>query len=142
MRSLHLSSSSTRDGWLVLFCRGLRAFSDGALVILLPLHLLALGYNAVAVGTLATAAMLGSALLTLLVGLWAHRLSRRVLLLFAAAMMFLTGLGFAFLENFWFLLTIAFGDAQPSKCGCQCLCAARAQGRGAGCVRAGSRRAC
>ena len=126
MRSLLLLDSSTRDGWLVLFCRGLRAFSDGALVILLPLHLLALGYNAVAVGTLATAAMLGSALLTLLVGLWAHRLSRRVLLLFAAAMMFLTGLGFAFLENFWFLLTIAFGDAQPFKWGCQCLCAARA----------------
>lgn len=116
MRSLRLSSSSTRDGWLVLFCRGLRAFSDGALVILLPLHLLALGYNAVAVGTLATAAMLGSALLTLLVGLWAHRLSRRVLLLFAAAMMFLTGLGFAFLENFWLLLTIAFlGTLNPSS---------------------------
>jgi hypothetical protein len=37
---------STRDAWLVLFCRGLRAFSDGALAILLPLYLFTLGYNA------------------------------------------------------------------------------------------------
>jgi hypothetical protein len=35
------------------------------------------------VGTIATGAMLGSALLTLFVGLWVHKLSRRVLLLFA-----------------------------------------------------------
>ncbi len=116
MRSLLLLDSATRDVWLVLFCRGLRAFSDGALAILLPLHLFALGYDAVAVGAIATGAMLGSALLTLLVGLWAHRLPRRVLLLFAAAMMFLTGLGFALFENFWLLLAIAFlGTLNPSS---------------------------
>jgi MFS family permease len=116
MRSLLLLNSSTRDAGLVLFCRGLRAFSDGALAILLPLHLFALGYNAVAVGTIATGAMLGSALLILLGGLWAYRLSRRVLLLFAAATMCLTGIGFALFENFWLLLTIAFlGTLNPSS---------------------------
>jgi hypothetical protein len=78
----------------VLWARSLRAFGDGYVAILLPLHLSHLGYDALAVGIVSTATLLGSALLTLLVGLVAHRIPRRRTLLAAALLMAATGLGF------------------------------------------------
>ena len=56
---------------LLTLARALRAFADGLVSVLLPLHLLRLGYDAFDVGMIATATMLGSALLTLAVGLCA-----------------------------------------------------------------------
>jgi MFS family permease len=57
--------------------RSLRAFGDGYVAILLPLHLSRLGYDAFAVGVVSTATLLGSALLTLALGLVAYRIPRR-----------------------------------------------------------------
>ena len=65
----------------VLVARSLRAFGDGYVAILLPVHLSRLGYDAFAVGLISTATLLGSALLTLAVGLLAHRIARRRALL-------------------------------------------------------------
>jgi hypothetical protein len=45
--------------------RGLRAFVDGFVAVLLPAYLLALGLGAWEVGVLSTATLLGSALATL-----------------------------------------------------------------------------
>jgi MFS family permease len=99
----------------VLWARSLRAFGDGYVAILLPLHLSRLGYDAFAVGIVSTATLLGSALLTLSMGLVAHQVPRRRALLGAALLMAATGLGFAGLENFWPLLLIAFiGTLNPS----------------------------
>jgi MFS family permease len=99
----------------VLWARSLRAFGDGYVAILLPLHLSYLGYDALAVGIVSTATLLGSALLTLLVGLVAHRIPRRRALLAAALLMAATGLGFAGIKEFWPLLVIAFvGTLNPS----------------------------
>jgi MFS family permease len=99
----------------LLVGRSLRAFGDGYVAILLPLHLSLLGLDALAVGAVATATLLGSALLTLAVGLMAHRIRRRTALLGAALLMALTGLGFAGIEAFWPLLVIAFvGTLNPS----------------------------
>ncbi len=99
----------------VLVARALRAFGDGAISLLLPVYLTALGFDAVAVGAFATATLLGSAALTLLVGVTAHRLGRRGLLLGAALLMAATGVAFASFRDFWPLVLIAFiGTLNPS----------------------------
>ncbi len=100
---------------LLLCTRALRAFADGLVAVLLPAYLLALGHGQLAVGLLSTAALLGSALATLAVGRWAHRFPIRGLLLGAALLMALTGLGFATLSALWPLLVVAFlGPINPS----------------------------
>lgn len=100
----------------VLAARALRAFGDGAISLLLPVYLTALGFDPLEVGVLATATLLGSAALTLLVGVTAHRLGRRGLLLGAALLMAATGIAFALFRDFWPLVLIAFiGTLNPSS---------------------------
>jgi len=105
-----------RDGRLVLWGRGLRAFGDGYVSILLPVYLAERGLDAFAVGAVSTATLLGSALLTLALGLVAHRVKRRGALLAASLLMAATGVGFAAIHGLWPLLIIAFvGTMNPSS---------------------------
>jgi MFS family permease len=67
---------------------------------MLPVYLLELGHGSFEAGIIATATLAGSALLTLLVGLYAHRASGRSLLIGAALLMTLTGIAFATVEDF------------------------------------------
>jgi len=100
----------------ILLARGLRAFGDGYVSLLLPLYLLELGFGAFDVGVIATATLLGSGLLTLLVGLRAYRYDTRTVLLAATVLMAATGVGFALFEQFWPLLLIAVvGTLNPSS---------------------------
>lgn len=100
----------------VLTAKGIRAFGDGFVSLLLPLYLLDLGFSPLQVGIIATATLFGSGCLTLAVGLHAHRWHYRTLLLAAAALMAATGLGFAFAIHFWPLLVIAIvGTLNPSS---------------------------
>ena len=100
----------------LLFAKGLRAFGDGFVSLLLPLYLLELGYSAFEVGIIASATLLGSGVLTLVVGLHAYRYHYRTLLLAAAMLMTGTGLGFALLTQFWPLLVVAIvGTLNPSS---------------------------
>jgi MFS family permease len=100
----------------LLIGKGLRAFSDGYVAVLLPAYLLALGFGTWEVGLLATATLLGSALATLAVGAWGHRFHHRNLLLGAALLMAATGFAFATGSTFWPLLVIAFvGTLNPSS---------------------------
>jgi MFS family permease len=72
--------------------------------------------DALHVGVLATATLLGSALLTLAVGFTGVRRHTRALLIAASLLMVLTGLGFAAFVDFWPLLVIAFfGTLNPSS---------------------------
>ena len=57
---------------LLLAARGLRAFADGYVAVLLPAYLLAIGHDQLAVGILGTATLLGSAAATLV---WAGGLA-------------------------------------------------------------------
>ena len=99
----------------LLVARGLRAFADGFVAVVLPAYLLALGLSQVEVGVLSTATLLGSALATLAVGRWGHQHSLRRLLLAAAVLMAATGLGFAAFDSLWPLLVVAFlGPLNPS----------------------------
>ena len=101
---------------MLLRARAVRAFGDGFVSVLLPLHLTTLGFNGFQIGAVATATLLGSAALTLLVGLVAYRLGRQLLLLRASLLMIATGLGFAFVHDFWPLMVVAFvGTLNPSS---------------------------
>ena len=105
-----------RDVNRLLVAKGLRAFGDGFVSLLLPVYLLQLGFSPLQVGIIATTTLLGSGLLTLLVGLHAHRYHYRTLLLAATLLMAGTGLGFAFVSDFWPLLVIALvGTLNPSS---------------------------
>ena len=66
---------------LLYTARGLRGFGDGFAIIILPAYMTALGYDAIAVGFIATAALLGTALLTLIVGWIAPRHDLRTLMM-------------------------------------------------------------
>src|SRR5438874_6748273 len=100
----------------LLWARGLRAFADGYVSLLLPVYLIGLGLTPFKVGMIATATLLGSGTLRLLVGFRANRFDSRVLLLAAAALMCATGLGFAAVTSFWPLVVIAVvGTLNPSS---------------------------
>ena len=108
-----MKSSNVRR---LLYARGLRAFADGYVSLLLPVYLLSLGLTPFEVGVIATGTLLGSGVLTLWVGLHAFAIRRRALLLGAAALMAATGLGFATITNFWPLLAVAIvGTLNPSS---------------------------
>ena len=111
-----LPSEATPDAGVLLQARAVRAFGDGFVSVLLPLHLTTLGFNGFQIGAVATATLLGSAALTLVVGLVAYRLGRQLLLLRASLLMIATGLGFAFVHDFWPLMVVAFvGTLNPSS---------------------------
>ena len=100
----------------LLAARGLRAFADGFVSLLLPLYLLEIGLSAFQVGVIATATLLGSGLLTIFVGRHAARHDDRRLLLAAAALMAATGVGFAAFTQFWPLFVVAIvGTLNPSS---------------------------
>lgn len=100
----------------ILYCgRGLRAFGDGMISLVMPVYLTLLGFDAFAVGMVIAATLLGSGALTVAVGFTANRFGARNLLVLAALLMIGTGLGFMLEERFWPLLVIAFiGTLNPS----------------------------
>ena len=111
-----LPPGASADALRVLAARGVRAFGDGFVALLLPIYLVELGFSALAIGAIVTSTLIGTALLTLWVGWIANRHSRRLLLLAAAVLMAATGAGFAAITNFWPLLLIAFvGTMNPTS---------------------------
>jgi MFS family permease len=110
-----LPPSTTADARRVLLVRGLRAFADGYVAVLLPLYLVALDFDATAIGAVATASLLGSALATLGLGFLLGRFRRRPVAMAAGGLMALTGLGFAGFSDLWPLLLVSFiGTLNPS----------------------------
>src|SRR5687768_12079009 len=103
------------DTQRLLLAKALRGFGDGFVSLLLPLHLLQLGLTPFQVGLVATVTLLGSGLLTLLVGAHAGRFAYRSLLLAATALMAGTGIALSALTGFWPLLVVALvGTINPS----------------------------
>ncbi len=103
------------DARLLLWARGLRAFGDGYVSLLLPYYLILLGYSALEIGAIVTATLLGTGLMTLGVGFIAHHFRQRTLLEFAALLMAATGIAFVLTTDFWPLLLIAvMGTINPS----------------------------
>ena len=111
-----LPASATPDAARLIAARALRGLADGFVSVFLAAYLQLLGLSPFQVGAVVTATLLGSAALTLAVGLVAHRLSARHVLFGATLLMLGTGAGFALSTNFWPLLLIGFaGTLNPSS---------------------------
>jgi MFS family permease len=109
------ASASNSPISLLYAARGLRGFGDGFAIIILPAYMTALGYDAIAVGLVATASLLGTALLTLIVGWKAPRHDLRALMLAGAGLMAATGIAFPNVEQFFLIALVAFvGTINPS----------------------------
>jgi MFS family permease len=110
-----MPQGASSDAIRVLAARAVRAFGDGFVALLLPIYLLELGFSAFAIGVIVSGTLIGTALLTLGVGMIANRYSRRGLLLAASLLMATTGAGFAVSTAFWPLLVIAIvGTINPT----------------------------
>ncbi|HEY7467767.1 MAG TPA: MFS transporter [Dehalococcoidia bacterium] len=102
-------------GRLVL-ARGLRGFADGMVSVLLAAYLTDLGFSAGQVGVLITATLIGSAALTLTVGILGQSLNPRSILLCTSGLMLATGIAFASVTEYWPLVLIAIaGTLNPSN---------------------------
>jgi len=100
---------------ILIGARGLRAFGDGFTAPLLPIYLVSLGFDAFEVGVLITATLMGSAVLTLLVGHWGHRIAAKQALLACCGLMLATGVAFSQFHDFWPLVVVGFlGTLNPS----------------------------
>src|SRR5713101_4703406 len=107
--------SATADGKLLLATRALRGLADGAVSVILPSYLTLIGFSPLRVGAIVFGTLMGSAALTLWVGLATDRLGRRRVLIAACALMLLTGIGFATMTSFWPLFVVAVvGTLNPS----------------------------
>jgi MFS family permease len=110
-----LRSAMTSNIRLVYLARGVRGFGDGFAIILLPAYLSVVGYSPAQIGLVATASLLGTALLTLAVGAIAVRQDVRALLTGGAVLMACTGLAFANFESIALVVLVAFvGTVNPS----------------------------
>jgi MFS family permease len=101
---------------LMYAARAARGFGDGFAIILLPAYLEFIGFDSIAIGFVATAALLGTAVLTLGVGFVAPRHDLRNLLLIGAALMMCTGLAFPASQHLALIAVVAFlGTVNPSS---------------------------
>lgn len=92
------------DGKKLLLTRALRSFGYGYLAVILALYLEQVGLDAVQVGVVLTAAVAGSAVMTVAWSLVADRYGRRKTVATMALLMVLGGLLFAVTDQFWLLL--------------------------------------
>jgi MFS family permease len=109
------AAASVSINSLLYLARGLRGFGDGFAIIILPAYMTALGYDAIAIGFVATVSLLGTALLTLVVSWIAPRRDSRALLILGAALMAFTGVAFPNIEHYLLMALVAFiGTINPS----------------------------
>ena len=71
-----LPAGTSPEARLLIVARGLRGFADGVVSVLLASYLSDLGFSPGEIGVLITGTLLGSAALTLGVGLFGDRLRR------------------------------------------------------------------
>jgi MFS family permease len=103
------------DVFCLYAARAARGLGDGFAFIILPAYLAEIGFDPLEIGLVATTALLGSAAMTLAVGLLAARYDLRNLLLIGALIMALTGLAAASSQQLAFILVIVFiGSLNPS----------------------------
>jgi MFS family permease len=103
------------DIFYLYAARAARGLGDGFAAIILPAYLSQLGFSPFQIGIVATAALLGSALLTLAIGLLAPHYDLRTLLLGCAALMIATGAAFPNARHLVLIGLIAFvGTMNPT----------------------------
>jgi MFS family permease len=116
LEELDQAAQSRSPATYIYAARALRDFGDGFVAVLLPVYLTAMGLGPFEVGVAATLALLGSALMTLGIGLIGGRVDQRRLLMAACGLMIATGLAFALSSTYAFVLLVAFvGTINPSS---------------------------
>jgi len=110
-----LGGAARADVVSLYAARAARGFGDGFAAIILPAYLLEIGFDPFQIGLVATAALLGSAATTLVVGFLAARYDLRTLLLACAALMVVTGIAIPSFQHLVFIAAIAFiGTMNPT----------------------------
>ncbi|MBI4235826.1 MAG: MFS transporter [Chloroflexi bacterium] len=98
----------SRDGWLIILARGLRAFAVGAASVILALYLDRLGLSLSQIGFFLSLGIAGSAAFAFIVALFGDGLGRRRLLVGLSVLMAVAGAGLALTDSLPVLLAIAF----------------------------------
>ena len=116
--TIHMEETSTRGRTeivLLYAARAARGFGDGFAVIILPAYLSEIGFSPFQIGLVAAVALLGSAVITLAVGLLAASRDLRGLLLIGALIMAGTGLALPNVGHIALILAVMFvGTMNPS----------------------------
>jgi MFS family permease len=100
---------------LIYGARALRGFGDGFATLVLPVYLAKIGFDPAQIGLVAAAALLGTAVLTLALGLLATRHDLRHFLIAGAMLMVATGIAFPAFEQIGLVIAVAFvGTVNPS----------------------------
>jgi MFS family permease len=113
IRTYSSVNSTLRPEWLnsslawLFVVRALRSASQGFLVIIIPLYLALLRYDAVHIGIVFTAAAVASAVLSALVGVLSDRFGRKTFLILISLLSAGGGIVFALSQNFTALLLAA-----------------------------------
>lgn len=108
-------STATSEARRLVAARTIRGFADGLVSVTLASYLVGLGFSAFQIGALVTTTLVGSAALTLWIGLRGGRINARTTLILGTGLMALTGLGFAGFTSFWPLMVVGFaGTLNPS----------------------------
>lgn len=115
MRFQFLPDGVSSDARVLLGARGLRAFGDGFISLLLPFYLTLIGMNAVEIGLVVTATLVGAGATTFAAGFLAHRYGAPRLLGVGAILMCATGVALVFAQDFWPLVVLALvGTLNPT----------------------------
>jgi MFS family permease len=105
----------SRDGWLLLSSCAVRSFAYGFLSVILGLYLDTIGLSPAAIGWIFTAALAGSAVMTIVITVVADRFGRKLLLIAGAVLMALAGWVFAVTDHPLMLALAAIcGTISPS----------------------------
>jgi MFS family permease len=105
----------SRDGWLLLASCAVRSFAYGFLSVILGLYLDTIGLSPAAIGWIFTAALAGSAVMTIVITVVADRFGRKLLLIAGAVLMALAGWVFAVTDHPLMLALAAIcGTISPS----------------------------
>ncbi len=107
-------ASSTRR--LLFAVKGLRSLGDGMMSIVLAQYAVALGLSGLEAGVVASSALVGTAVMTFLVGQYVERLGRRRTLMWGALLTVATGLAYASSTQLPLLVAVAFlGTVNPTS---------------------------
>ena len=111
----HTTRSTRLDIALLYVARGVRGLGDGFAIIILPAYLSAIGLSTGQIGLVVSASLLGTALLTLVVGFVAQRHDLRNFFLGGALLMACTGVAFPNVDLLAVIAIVAFvGTINPS----------------------------
>lgn len=110
-----LPSQTHNDARVLLMTRAVRGFVDGLISVAIAALLPLIGFSDLQIGVTVTGMLLGSAMVTLLVGTRGHTIPRRTLLFAGAGVMVLSGLMFGAFTQFAILLIVGtLGTLNPS----------------------------